>query len=281
MTHNEMRLVWYKEGFYSLISGAIFGASSIVIGHPLDTVKTKMQAQVEYRDNPSVKSVICRIWKREGLVGFYRGAFPPLIGSIMFRSMQFSVFEAVYSYFENNKSMKQSIPYTFGLQYRVILGGIVASLLRSVVECPVEFAKVKRQTGQQWQISAVYKGYVPLLWRTTGMLTIALSVTDTLRRNTRFYESVWGLFLVGGLSGLFAWTVVWPIENIKNIIQAGLKTGTQKPLDVMRWIIAQHGFVGLYRGMLPGLLGIFLRNGFSMYCMQITNKTMTRLNVRK
>lgn len=281
MTHNEARLVWYKEGLYSLISGAIFGASSIVIGHPLDTVKTKMQAQVEYMDNRSLKSIIHQIWKNEGLIGFYRGAIPPLIGSVLFRSMQFSIFEAVYSYFEENEIMKKCIPYSFGLQYRVILGGVTASLLRSIVECPVEFVKVKRQTGQQWKISAMYKGYIPLLYRTTIMLTIALSVTDSLRRNTRFFESVWGLFMVGGLSGLFAWLIVWPIENIKNIIQAELKAGGQKSSDVMRWIIAKHGILGLYRGMLPGLFGIFLRNGFSMCCMQITNKTMSKYNIRK
>lgn len=44
MSHNHKRTDWYKEGLLSLISGTVYGAASILVGHPLDTVKTKMQA---------------------------------------------------------------------------------------------------------------------------------------------------------------------------------------------------------------------------------------------
>lgn len=42
MSHNYKREVWYKEGLLTLISGATYGVGSIVVGHPMDTVKTKM-----------------------------------------------------------------------------------------------------------------------------------------------------------------------------------------------------------------------------------------------
>ena len=42
MSHNYKREVWYKEGLLTLISGSIYGVASIVVGHPMDTVKTKM-----------------------------------------------------------------------------------------------------------------------------------------------------------------------------------------------------------------------------------------------
>ena len=40
--------------------------------------------------------------------------------------------------------MVQEIPNTFGLQVRVCLAGFVAATARAVVECPIEYAKVKR-----------------------------------------------------------------------------------------------------------------------------------------
>lgn len=40
--------------------------------------------------------------------------------------------------------MTKKIPYTAGLEPRVIAGGLVAGLARSVMECPFEYAKVKR-----------------------------------------------------------------------------------------------------------------------------------------
>ena len=43
MTHSHKRAEWYKEGLYSLITGFLFGATNTIVGHPFDTMKTKMQ----------------------------------------------------------------------------------------------------------------------------------------------------------------------------------------------------------------------------------------------
>jgi solute carrier family 25 (mitochondrial carnitine/acylcarnitine transporter), member 20/29 len=44
MSHNEKRAEWHKEFLMSAIGGCLYGGSNIVVGHPFDTVKTKMQA---------------------------------------------------------------------------------------------------------------------------------------------------------------------------------------------------------------------------------------------
>lgn len=43
--------------------------------------------------------------------------------------------------------MTQKIPCTAGLEPRVIAAGLVAGFIRSILECPFEYAKVNRQTG--------------------------------------------------------------------------------------------------------------------------------------
>ena len=45
MTHNLQRTEWWKEGAYALVTGVLYGSTSIAVGHPFDTIKTKMQAQ--------------------------------------------------------------------------------------------------------------------------------------------------------------------------------------------------------------------------------------------
>jgi solute carrier family 25 carnitine/acylcarnitine transporter 20/29 len=281
MTHNEKRVVWYKEGLLTLVSGAVFGASSVIVGHPWDTIKTKLQAQREYMGNATVILTCIDTWKKEGLLGFYRGAIPPFFGSIMFRSLQFSIFESVYDLCKDYQTLKLEIPGTFGLQPRVILGGFVASVVRSVIECPIEYAKVKRQTGQTWEYHKAYKGFPTLLCRTTGMLTMALSIIDSLRRNTNWYQHWWGQFLVGGVSASVSWIIIWPIENVKNMIQAETKGVGTTPKEKIKWIINAHGVSGLYRGIVPGVTGVFLRSGVSMYCMQLTNRKLTEYGFRK
>ena len=48
MSHGEKRAEWYKEGLLSLFTGCIFGGTNTAVGHPFDTIKTKMQAQSQH-----------------------------------------------------------------------------------------------------------------------------------------------------------------------------------------------------------------------------------------
>ena len=53
----------------------------------------------------------------------------------------------------NNETLCKDIPMTGGLEYRTVLAGIVGGSARSFIECPFEYAKVKRQTGQHWRFN--------------------------------------------------------------------------------------------------------------------------------
>ena len=48
MSHSEQRTTWHKEFLMSTLSGFAFGATNTIVGHPMDTVKTKMQTQSEH-----------------------------------------------------------------------------------------------------------------------------------------------------------------------------------------------------------------------------------------
>jgi hypothetical protein len=42
MSHSHKRTHAHKEGLYSLITGFLYGATNTLVGHPFDTIKTKM-----------------------------------------------------------------------------------------------------------------------------------------------------------------------------------------------------------------------------------------------
>uniref|UniRef100_A0A0K8RE13 Putative mitochondrial carnitine-acylcarnitine carrier protein n=1 Tax=Ixodes ricinus TaxID=34613 RepID=A0A0K8RE13_IXORI len=48
MTHNEERTHWIKEGAIGLGVGVLYGVTNVCVGHPFDTIKTKMQAQAGF-----------------------------------------------------------------------------------------------------------------------------------------------------------------------------------------------------------------------------------------
>lgn len=100
----------------------------------------------------NMRKTIAFVFKKEGLKGFYRGSIPPLMGSGFYRSIQFSAFEATYAcsvitqgllLFLNcflsrytlldNNAGKSPIPFTNGLEIRVVLGGIMSGTCRALI----------------------------------------------------------------------------------------------------------------------------------------------------
>jgi hypothetical protein len=84
------------------------------------------------------------VYHRDGLIGFYRGVIPPFFGSIIYRSLQFSAYEAVFTKCEKSPNSRKKIPLTGGIELRVLYGAMASATSRAIVECPFEYAKVKR-----------------------------------------------------------------------------------------------------------------------------------------
>ncbi len=93
------------------------------------------------------------VYTQEGALTLYRGALSAGVGSIVFRSTGFSVFELFYTRWASNDFMKQKIPFTAGLELRCAVAGWLSGSFRAILECPFEYAKVKRQTGQSWNFA--------------------------------------------------------------------------------------------------------------------------------
>jgi hypothetical protein len=160
---------FWSEGIYGLGCGLAYGMTSAVVGQPLDSVKTKMQAQAVYK-NMSMFKTFGHVIKTEGVIGLYRGILPPLVGSSIFRSVQFGAYNFAWAGLgQNFPSTLSHIPGT-ELESRVILGSIFASGIRSVIECPLELIKVRQMTGQPWTVSQLFSGFNVLFFRTCGLL---------------------------------------------------------------------------------------------------------------
>ena len=173
----------YEEALRALIGGALFGMVSPVVGHPLDTVKTKMQADAKYQ-HMKVTHVIRDMWKVGRIRGFYKGFIPPLMASAFYRSVQFSSYAATYSACEHVPALSEPIPYTGGLRISVLLGSCAAAFARATIESPFEFIKVRTQLDSHWHIgdgslrsmmstkmiANIYHGYIPTLKRTILLL---------------------------------------------------------------------------------------------------------------
>eukprot|EP01116_Phalansterium_solitarium_P003888 TRINITY_DN14723_c0_g1_i1.p1 TRINITY_DN14723_c0_g1~~TRINITY_DN14723_c0_g1_i1.p1 ORF type:complete len:281 (-),score=67.60 TRINITY_DN14723_c0_g1_i1:228-1070(-) len=280
MTHNLERTAWWKEGAYALGTGVLYGSTSIAVGHPFDTIKTKMQAQSGYLNQGGFVRTLVTVVRNEGVVGLYRGWLPPLWGSAVYRSLQFAVYEALYTKW-NNDLMVNTIPFSGGLQYRVVAAGVLASTSRSLVECPVEYAKVKRQTGQPWHLSKIYTGMGVQWARTCGLMTSYFVLMDYVRRKTNAFDSKFGQFLASGGCATVGFWIVWPFETLKNQVQAETQGVGSSLRERAAHLIRTHGPLGLFRGIVPGTLSIFLRNGAAMVVMQYAQRKLSEHGFRR
>ena len=92
--------------------------------------------------------------------------------------------------------MTQPIPFTGGLQPRVIAAGLFASTVRNFIETPLEFVKIRAQTNQPWRLHATwgeslrnpmlelghaYQGFVVSWFRTAGLMTPFFIMTEYVR----------------------------------------------------------------------------------------------------
>jgi hypothetical protein len=83
----------YLDYSISFISGYVYGLCNVIVGQPLDTIKTRLQT---IQNNDNIKklnsfSIGKEIYKNEGIRGLYRGGCTLVIGGGLIRSAQFGV----------------------------------------------------------------------------------------------------------------------------------------------------------------------------------------------
>ena len=153
------------------------------------------------------------------------------MGSSLFRSIQFSAYGLAFGASKDSAALCAEIPGTAGLQLRVVSSGVFSATCRSLIESPLEFIKVRRQTGQTWRVGAtveeslrnplreirsLYTGYSMTWARTVGLMTSFFCMVDHLERHHHDLVAtpLLGPFIKGGVCASIGWVCVWPFENV-------------------------------------------------------------------
>eukprot|EP00731_Ephydatia_muelleri_P038078 Em0648g5a len=157
MTHNQERAGWLREGLIGLSVGVLYGTTRWPLVIPLTRSRPRCKPRRDLKRGACYVPLPKRSENR-AIIGLYRGCLPPLIGSGIYRATHFAVFESLYTLL-NNPIGTFELPMTGGLQARVVLAGVTASCARAIIESPLEYAKVRRQTQQKWKLRHMYRGF--------------------------------------------------------------------------------------------------------------------------
>jgi solute carrier family 25 carnitine/acylcarnitine transporter 20/29 len=138
----------WKEASIDTAAGTFAGIAQVGIGHPLDTIKIRMQAQSVVRMSSSsnsttksfdsIFSTLRTTLQRDGARGLYKGAASPLCGAMLQNASGFMFWGWSKKLFQE----KENEQLSGGALFKA---GLVVGVLCLMVENPVDLIKTQMQ----------------------------------------------------------------------------------------------------------------------------------------
>jgi hypothetical protein len=204
-------MIQNMESWKSFAYGYLGGMMGIVASHPIDSLKTNIQAG---------KPIVYR--------QLYRGIVPPLFGVGLEKAIVFGVYETSKPIFRND-----------------IVCGALAGSVASFVVTPFERAKILLQTGQSLTYQGLFRGLSATFTRETPGFAIYFYTYHQLKQNRQLHPA--HHFLHGACAGAMSWVFIYPQDRIKTLMQSSRdkKVGF---LDAMNSIYKENGVRSFYKG---------------------------------
>ncbi|XP_071706556.1 uncharacterized protein [Rutidosis leptorrhynchoides] len=239
----------------SALAGGLACALSTSVMHPIDTIKTRVQASTL-----SFPEMIAKL-PEVGFRGVYRGSIPAIIGQFSSHGLRTGIFEA-------SKIVLINVAPTLPDIQVQSLASFCSTVLGTAVRIPCEVLKQRLQAGIFNNVGEA----IVCTWQQDGLRGFFRGTGATLCREVPFYVAGMGLY---GESKKVAQQLLGrelePWETIAvGAISGGLAAVTTTPFDVMKTrmmtapqgrpvsmsiialsILRHEGPLGLFKGALP------------------------------
>ncbi|KAG8929006.1 hypothetical protein FRC02_006134 [Tulasnella sp. 418] len=250
-----------------LIAGSVAGAAQVIVGQPLDTIKTRAQIAPPGMFKGPL-DILVKTVRKEGILALYKGMTSPLIGiagvnSLLFAS--YAVSKRIVSPFPN-----LSLP-------EIALAGGMAGFGNAILASPVELFKIRMQgqygSPDDKRLRAVFRevakdglrrGIMRGYWATVareipayaGFYTGFEYVKRKFQKKYGQQLPVWALLTSGSFGGISYWLCCYPLDVVKSRVQLAKEPprGLDYITSEMRAVIRTDGVRGLFKGLSPSLL---------------------------
>lgn len=273
----------------SLLAGAAGGISLVLVGHPFDLVKVRLQTSTAFT---STSDAFKTLLQREGLVGVYRGVSAPLLGVAPIFAIN------IWGYDQGRRLANLLFGPIEDWKIAAV-GGAFSALPTSLLQVPGDRIKLRLQVsnakkhaspvaelrailaeGTGWM--GLYRGYwITLAREIPGSAIYFANYTWTrscLEKQAAFPEAA-SILLAGGLAGTLNGFLTLPIDTIKSRYQAAPEGTFQSARQVFWRLLSVEGPGALFRGLGPVLMRAFPANAacFSgietiRYIMQVVER---------
>ncbi|KAL5171866.1 Calcium-binding mitochondrial carrier protein SCaMC-1 [Glycine soja] len=256
-----------------LIAGGVAGAASRTATAPLDRLKVVLQIQTtQSHIMPAIKD----IWKKGGLLGFFRGNGLNVLKVAPESAIRFYSYEMLKSFITRAKG-DEAKAANIGAMGRLLAGGIAGAVAQTAIY-PMDLVKTRLQTHAcksgripslgtlskdiwvQEGPRAFYRGLIPSLLGIIPYAGIDLAAYETLKDMSKQYilhDGEPGPLVqlgCGTVSGTLGATCVYPLQVVRTRMQA--QRSYKGMADVFRKTLEHEGLRGFYKGIFPNLLKV-------------------------
>ncbi|XP_064314422.1 solute carrier family 25 member 48 isoform X6 [Phalacrocorax carbo] len=137
------------------VAGWVGGAASVVVGHPLDTIKTRLQAGQGYGNT---LNCVLTVYRNESVAGFFKGMSFPLASISVYSSVVFGVFSNTQRLLSQ---LRHGDPSRTPALADVALASMVAGFISVGIGTPVDLVKIRLQMQTQPYIKGCQRGANP------------------------------------------------------------------------------------------------------------------------
>ena len=169
----------------SFIAGFAYGGTTVLVGQPLETIKTLTQVP-STRQKPSLIQTATNLYSEGGIRAFYRGGMPLLLGGGLMRSAQFGFYNSVLPILESRYGPTPKSSYYLGcINPQVVIAGWAGGIGRGMVEGPFEMVKVRRQIVSGWAVKDMFQGFGTTVFRNSFLFSSFVMYMDILKQQVR------------------------------------------------------------------------------------------------
>ncbi|KAG0698182.1 carnitine/acyl carnitine carrier [Suillus ampliporus] len=229
------------------IAGTIAGIVGLLIAHPFDTVKVRLQNPDLSSKYHSVSHAFATIIREERFSGLYKGIASPLATCAFMNGLIF----ASYKFFLKAQVMDDSIPSLT----QVAIAGSCCGVAMSLFTAPIELIKIRQQNMLESGLGSVSATkLVSTIHRKHGLKGLFRGFTATALREIGYgayffgYEAtsrylttpssglngssslldssqaesipLWVLLVSGGVAGVIGWLPTFPMDVVKTRMQS-------------------------------------------------------------
>lgn len=235
------------------IAGTIAGIAGLLIAHPFDTVKVRLQHPDLSSRYHSVSHAFATIIKEERFIGLFKGIASPLATCGFMNGLIF----AAYKFFLKAQMVDDgSIPSLT----QVAIAGSCCGVAMSLFSAPIELIKIRQQNMLESGLGSVSASkLIYTIHRENGFKGLFRGLTATALRDIGYgayffgYEAtsrflttppaiggstsgqgsipLWVLFVSGGVAGVLGWLPTFPMDVVKTRMQS---TETAEARSIMR-----------------------------------------------